>query len=371
MKSLLLKIMKKLIIILVFAFWGCVTAVDETIEGDLTITGDNSVGGDLTVTGGGQIGSILVLPFASPLLLGANGVDTVLNFQDNTVGKLTYRGSTDDVFEFNKGFEINGDFTMQDGDDIIGNIDFTGSIDIAGSLDVVGNVDGDTITANSDLIVQGDESFFGVESADHRIWFAVSGPSWFYDDSDTSVLLDGGNLILEQTLEFDPPGADVDITVLNIAVTGTPALVWDESDDQLELNKGLENEYWKNEDFVKNTGVALTSGSDEDWILDISDDTSAVVELIVHLQGNTAGNSGSYYLKAHVSQELTTPDVNNLHSDNAGDTAFIVAPSTSDTGGAGRVTWNLTNDIGENGTVDYWFRAYSPNSKGSVSVTGP
>lgn len=69
-------------------------------------------------------------------------------------------------------------------------------------------------------------------------WFNLSSKlvealrTWFHPKDRSVILPTDCSIIIE-------PGADVDVDIITVVVTGTPKLIWDESEDSFSFSKGV------------------------------------------------------------------------------------------------------------------------------------
>jgi len=104
------------------------------------------------------------------------------------------------------------------------------------------------------------------------------------------------------------PGADADIDLITVQVTGTPKVLWDESDDRLSANKSL--------DIDGTTGYHVTPGSDADTDVMTVNVTGTPKEFWDESQDQWSRNKGLHFTAGAV----TTAEVSN---GNSGDSKTI------------------------------------------------
>lgn len=196
-RTRLYNIMKRLSLLLLLIASGCVTGKDETVNGDLTVTQQLF----LPYTGGTNI------------TLGTDGSNSSITFLDpNGDGVLLWNNASNRL-EFDQQVYLTDSLVLPalSSADFYGllNVQTTGRITTAGSL-----------TSTFDA--------------------PVSFSSDFEIDAGTVTFSTAGGILVESAIGIDyNPGSDIDADIFSVGVTGTPRFYWDESADQFVSTKGI------------------------------------------------------------------------------------------------------------------------------------
>ena len=187
----------------------------------------------------------------------------------------------------------------------------------------------------------------------------------------------GGDLTYDGA--FHPiiaPGSDADGVLIEVTVTGTPQLIWDESEDSFSINKGLilssgdlqiktknELRFYDNGNYVGFEAPDLSA--DQIWVLPDADgaaDEVLTTDGAGNLDWSEGGGGGGTYNGCKIETGTYTGDGTTSHQINLADSGLEVAyvriwnkfAADSNTGGLTETTDGIVTDTA-NGFAWHWW----------------